>query len=316
MVGFLLTFRCPSRCKHCCYKAGPKRSGYMKLVDAEKYLKEIVETQPLQSIGAHGGEPFLYFGLLKHIMKKAKELGVPRTWVITNGFWAKTGEIAGKKLAELKEAGLTNITFSVDSFHQEYIPLETVRNGIKAAVKVGFERVCVDSIFLGPPESDNFFNISTRDALESLKKFDGIEIHSRQADFEGRGSELVRYMEPKEETPTGECRVPFWIGGDLRNPEGIEIDFEGNVTLCPGVCIGNTKTRPLTQILRSYDYVEHPLLSVLAKEGPIGLLKIAIAKGFSQDQKFINECHLCYEMRKFLSSYYPQHLVPANCYIE
>lgn len=286
----------------------------MRLMDAEKYLKELVETQPLQSIGAHGGEPFLYFGLLKHIMKKAKKLGVPRTWVITNGFWAKTGEIAEKKLVELKEAGLTNITFSVDGFHQEYIPLETVRNGIEAAVKVGFERVCVDNCFLGHPESDNFFNISTRDALESLKEPDGIEFHDRQADFEGRGSELVRYMKSKEGTPTGKCQVPFWIGGDLRNPEGVEIDFEGNVTLCPGICIGNTKNQPLAQVLQSYDYLEHPILSVIAAEGPIGLLKIAEAKGFKQRRKFVDECHLCYELRRFLRVYHPQHLAPANCY--
>ena len=314
MVDFLLTFRCPSKCKHCCYKAGPERSGYMKLADAEKYLKELMDTQPLQSIGAHGGEPFLHFGLLKHIMKKAKELEVPKTWVITNGFWAKTGAVAKRRLVELKEAGLTNITFSVDGFHQEYIPLETVRNGIEAAVGVGFERVNVDSYYLGHPESGSSFNISTRDALESLKDLDGIEFHSGQADCEGRGAELAMYIESKEGTPTGKCQLPFWIGGDLKNPEAVEIDFEGNVTLCPGICIGNTQNQSLAQILQSYDFLEHPILSTVAEEGPVGLLKIAKTKGFKQHQKFVDECHLCYEMRKFLRPHYPQYLAPEDCY--
>jgi len=66
-VDFLLTFRCPSKCKHCCYKAGPERTGFMKLEDAEQWLTELAETQPLQSLTVHGGEPFLYFDVLKGI---------------------------------------------------------------------------------------------------------------------------------------------------------------------------------------------------------------------------------------------------------
>ena len=313
-VDFLLTFKCPSKCRHCSYKAGPERTGYMKLEDAERYLKELTDTQPLQSIGAHGGEPFLYFELLKWIMEKAKELEVSRTWVITNGYWAKTKEIAKKKLVELKKAGLTSITFSVDGFHQEYIPLESVRNGIEAAATVGFERVCVDSYFLGHPDSDNFYNVLTRKAIESLGTLDKVEINKRQADFEGRAAELARYVESKPETPAGKCQVPFWIGGDLKDPQGVEIDFEGNVTLCPGICIGNTKIKSLTQILQNYDHLAHPILSIIAKEGPIGLLEVAISKGFGEQRKFIDECHLCYEVRKFLRRYYPQYLAPRNCY--
>lgn len=314
-VDFLLTFKCPSKCKHCSYKAGPERSGHMKLADAEKYLEELADTQPLQSIGAHGGEPFLYFELLKHIMEKAKELEVQGTWTITNGYWAKTKALAKRKLVELKEAGLKSMTFSVDGFHQEYIPLENVRNGIEAAVSVGLNRVCVDSYFLGSPNSDNVYNDLTKKAIKSLRNLDKVEIYTRQASFKGRAAELLtKYVDLKAEPPTGKCPLPFWIGGDLKSPETVEIDFEGNVTLCPGICIGNTKNQSLAQILQSYDCLEHPILSIIAEEGPLGLLKIATAKGFEQNQKFVNECHLCYEMRKILRRHYPEQLAPKTCY--
>lgn len=56
----------------------------MKVADAENYLKTLMETQPLQSITIHGGEPFFYFEDLKQILEKAKELEVPQRWVITN----------------------------------------------------------------------------------------------------------------------------------------------------------------------------------------------------------------------------------------
>lgn len=288
----------------------------MKLADAKRYLRELIDAQPLLSIGVHGGEPFLYFKLLKKIMENAKKFGVTHTWVITNGFWAETKAIAEEKLLELNEAGLKSITFSVDGFHQEHIPFENVERGIQAAVSVGFEKVWVDSYFLGSFDSKNSFNNMTRKALESLETLDDVEINKRLVDFEGRAAEfLTEYVESKPETPTGKCPMPFWIGGDLRNPEVVEIDYEGNVTLCPGICIGNTKRKSLTQILEDYDYRSHPILSIITEEGPIGVLKMAMAKGFKR-KKFVDECHLCYEARRFLRRYYPQYLAPANCYSE
>jgi hypothetical protein len=314
-ADFLATFRCPSKCKHCSYKAGPERSGCMKLDDAETYLQDLAETQSLQSIGAHGGEPFLCFELLRGIMEKARALGIQRTWVITNGYWAKDKAAAKEKLAELKEAGLTRITFSVDGFHQEFIPLKNVIGGIDAATDLGFDRICVDSHFLDEPNTSSFYDNLTRKGLVDLEKLGDVEIHRRRIGFEGRAAaELAKYVNPRTEIPHGKCQLPFWIGGNLDNPEGIEIDFEGNVTLCPGICIGNTRTTPLTRILESYDVADHPILSIIAEEGPVGLLKTAIAKGYSRRRKFIDECHLCYEMRRFLRPFHPHHLSPEGCY--
>ena len=313
-VDFLLTFKCPAKCKHCSYKAGPEREGQMKLADAENYLEELTDTHPLQSICAHGGEPFLHLELLKGIMKMAKELGIPRTWVITNGYWAKTKTIAKKKLAELRNGGLSCITFSVDAFHQEYVSLETVKNGIEAAKSVGFEKVCVDSYFLMCPGSGNSYDVATRASLESLRELDNVNINTYQVRFKGRAAELANHVKGKTQVPKGKCQLPFWIGGDLKSPEAIEIDCEGNVTLCPGICIGNTRKQSLIRILQNYDYHSHPILSIIAEEGPIGLLKTAIAKGLRKDMKFVDECHLCYEMRKLLRPYYPRCLAPAECY--
>jgi len=316
MIDFLVTFRCPSRCKHCCYRAGPERKGNMQSRDVQRYLEELSNTQTLESVGAHGGEPFLYFELLLSFFRKARELGIDKRWVITNGFWAKTNKIARMKLEKLKNAGLKSITFSVDGFHQEFIPLDTVKKGIKASTKIGFERVCVDSYFLGCPDNKNSYNLTTKRALEELSNMEGVEFHLRKADFEGRGAELANKIELKEEIPRGKCQAPFWIGEDIRNPRGVEIDFAGNVTLCPGIRIGKVGSRSLTQILEDYNCSEHPILSIIAREGPIGLWKLASEKGFSQKKNFADECHLCYEMRKFLRQHYPQHLAPMNCYSE
>jgi hypothetical protein len=314
-VDFLLTFRCPSKCKHCAYNAGPGRNGQMQLEDAEAYLQDLADSHPLQSVGAHGGEPFLCFEILKGITKKARALGIRQIWVITNGYWAKSKSVAIEKLTELKEAGLTRIIFSVDGFHQEYIPLISVRNAIEVAARLDFDKICVDAYFLVAANATNFYDTQTRKGLESLENVENVEIHRHRVAFEGRAaSELTEHVNPKTGMPQGRCVLPSWIGGNLESPEGIEIDFEGNVTLCPGICIGNTKTTPLTRILEKYDVTEYPILSIIAEEGPAGLLETAIAKGFNRRKEFVDECNLCYEMRRFLRPYYPRCLSPEVCY--
>ena len=118
----------------------------------------------------------------------------------------------------------------------------------------------------------------------------------------------------KKEIPSGNCPVPFWIEGDLKNPKTIEIDSDGNVTLCPGICIGNTHNLSLTEIVGDYDYKKHPILSNIINKGPVGLLDLAKAHGFEHEQKFVNECHLCYELRRYLEPIFPNFLAPEHCY--
>jgi len=271
--------------------------------------------QPLTSLTIHGGEPFLNFELLTAILNKATVLDIKQRWVITNGFWATNKLIAEEKMRRLKDAGLLCITFSVDAFHQEYTPLENVKIGLDAAVRIGFDTIVVDSYFVGSENTENEFNASTYRLINSLQVYDTVHFSQYPVAFAGRAADnLVECVSSSTELPSGKCQFPFWLGGDLKNPEGIEIDFEGNVTLCPCLCIGNAVNHPLTELIDDYDFSEHPLIRVLAEQGPSGLLPLAKAKGYKDNRRFINECHLCYEMRKFLRNYHPDELAPANCY--
>ena len=313
-VDFLLTFKCPAKCQHCSYKAGPDRVGYIKLKQTIRYLKELTKMQPLKSVWVHGGEPFLYFDYLVKIIKQSKKLDIPRLGVITNSFWAKNEIVSKKKLEKLKKIGLNSLTFSCDSFHQEFVNLENVRNAIKAASYLGFENIYVDSYFINDVSADNYFNRITIENLEILGDIKGVEFHRLPMSVEGRGTNLTEYLNLKAELPSGRCPMPFWIEGDLQNPDTIEIDCDGNVTLCPGICIGNTNIQPLTKILQNYDVDKHPILAIISRKGPIGLLNLAKEKGFQQSQRFVNECHLCYDLRKYLQPFYPYSLAPDYCY--
>jgi len=313
-VDFLLTFKCPAECQHCSYKGGPNRTGNIKPKDSSQYLKELTEMHPLKSVWIHGGEPFLYFDYLEHIIKEANKFEIPDIGVITNSYWAKSEKIAKERLERLKKAGLMRVTFSFDAFHQEFIPVENVRNALKSALIVGFKGIYIDSYFVNDLISDNYFNLKTKEILVKLNDIKEVAFHKYIMGVEGRAANLAQYMNLKKGIPSGKCPLPFWIEGNLQNPETIEIDGDGNVTLCPGICIGNTNIHSLSTIIQNYNCNNHPILSIIWKEGPKGLLEIAKAKGYDLDQEFANECHLCYEMRKFLQPNYPLYLAPKQCY--
>jgi MoaA/NifB/PqqE/SkfB family radical SAM enzyme len=314
-VNFLITFRCPSGCKHCSYKAGFHRTGFMHVSHVSTWLRTIKERHPLECVTIHGGEPFLYLDIVKHILTEAKLLAIPRVWIITNGYWAKDGRTTERKLQELRKAGLSCITVSIDAFHQEYIPVEQVKRAIEYSLVLGFDTVAVDSYFLGSEKDDNQYNIQTEQILQELQAFTDVHFSRYPLRLEGRGAEtLASCVKTRQEIPSGTCRFPFWLGGDFHNPETIEIDFEGNVTLCPGLSIGNARNESLMDILERYDARTHPLISILNQKGPVGLYDLAMNKGYDGIHAFVDKCHLCYEMRKFLRPYYARFLAPSVCY--
>jgi len=314
-VDFLVTFRCPSGCKHCSYKAGFHRTGFMHVGHVTTWLRVLKDRHPLECVTIHGGEPFLYLDVVKHIVTEARLLGIPKTWIITNGYWAKDEQTTEKKLQELKQAGLSCITVSVDAFHQEYVPIEPVKRAIECSSLLGFDTVAIDSYLLGSEEDDNHYNAETGRILLELQGLTGVHFSRYPARLEGRGAEtLASFLRTQHEIPSGRCPFPFWLGGDFLNPEGIEIDYEGNITLCPGLSIGNARNESLSDILDRYDAYAHPLISILSQKGPIGLYDLAMRKGYRGAHAFVDECHLCYEMRKFLRQYYTRFLSPSGCY--
>ncbi len=314
-VDFLITFRCPSMCSHCSYKAGFHRTGFMHVAHVSTWLRALHERNPLETVTIHGGEPFLYMDIVKHIVNEARLLEIPKIHIITNGYWAKDEPGTEKKLQGLKKIGLTGITVSIDAFHQEHVQLELAKRAIQWSCAVGIETVTVDSYYLGSEKDDNHFNAETERILTELETVGGVLFSRYPLRLEGRGAEMLSsYLKPRHEIPSGRCPFRLWLGGDFSDPETVEIDHEGNVTLCPGLSIGNARDETLTDILDRYDVRIHPVISLLCQTGPIGLYELAKRKGYDGTHAFVDECHLCYTMRKYLKPYYTRFLSPSACY--
>ena len=282
----------------------------MKLEEAKSYVNE-AKALGTEIVCITGGEPMLYPNLVKEIASECNQLSIPEIWLFTNGFWASNTSRTHAMVKDLKKQGLTKMFFSVDAFHQGYVPIKFVKNAIKASRKADLE-VCVDARFIGQLDENNRYNSATRSLLESLRSLlSNTEIIRAQPLFVGRAAEsLSKRVKKKPFTEILEEKCPgAWPGGTLKSPQGVDVDEFGFVTICPGLSIGNTHTTSLRRILGDYNYQSHVVTAALHEGGIEGLMNLASRNGFIPEKAYVSGCHLCYEARKFLRSFFPDAFV-------
>lgn len=136
-VGFLITERCNLQCKHCVVAAG-RGGADMARADLHRWLQEVRRVEAVRTVCLTGGEPFVVYDLLQEAVAQATALKL-RATVVSNGYWAKRKERGLRLLQGLP--GLARLALSVDRFHLEFIPLETIRNAILAARELGIKAV-------------------------------------------------------------------------------------------------------------------------------------------------------------------------------
>jgi len=133
-IEFVITDACSGRCKHC---SNGERSGNDG-VDADaavNAVKRLAERFAIKSVMTFGGEPLLFVDVVCKIHAAARDCGIPKRQLITNGFFTKDERRIDEVAQALYESGVNDILLSVDVFHQEYIPLEPVMVFAEAFVK-------------------------------------------------------------------------------------------------------------------------------------------------------------------------------------
>ncbi len=137
----ILTDKCNAQCKTCCFSCSPKNSAVMDEGLMLKAIDEACETGDFNVVGFSGGEPFLYYELLKRGAEYAKQKGLLVT-AATNGFWgAWSDEELQQKLDALQ---LDHLSISYDPYHGEFVSEETYKRAISAAkvLKISYD-VCI-----------------------------------------------------------------------------------------------------------------------------------------------------------------------------
>lgn len=315
-LTLVITYQCSSRCAHCCLGAGPEFAEWMEPEDAERYIAEAMQDNQITHMTLIGGEALLDVDRAVAIGEIARRYGIPRIEINTNGSWATDEPTAKRILRRLLDAGLSVPGISVDAFHQRYVPRERVLCAMRAARELGLDLEGSSEV-LEAENAPNAYDQETRSITQWLRDRGFTASPSPLGVvFQGRGVNLAHAHAGPRTIPQDRCDGVIWLAtSDWRRLGGIQIDVHGWVMVEHGLTIGNAKERPLRGILASYDPDAHPIISVLMREGPIGLTRTPEAKGFRRrEEGYIDKCHLCHEVRTHLRPAFPDLLAPEQCY--
>ena len=316
-AGLMLTYQCPSRCACCYVFSGPDAGSSQTEMSVELTLQCWRWVSHLAGDRARvhltGGEPFCDFGRLRDILQGACEeklAGLEK--IETNAFWCTHQDVIRPKFEELKALGLKKLQISTDIYHQEYVPIDRVRLAARVArevfgpdgVQIRWRDFLEEPVLvtnMNPDQKAQAFKAALADRPERLL---------------GRAAEELASLFPSRDY---DCFAEYNCTSRFLGAQHVHIDGAGNVFsgTCIGIIVGNVATEAkLDELWQNFDFRDHPIISILAREGPYGLAILAQKEGYRVLPGYAGKCHLCYEARKFLyrTGKYRAFLGPGICY--
>jgi hypothetical protein len=293
-IHFLQTYRCVFECDHCFLYSGPHAPGTFTLAQIRRVLEEGEKIGSVEWIYFEGGEPFLYYPSTVEGIKLAKSKGF-KVGVVTNAYWAVSDEDAEVWLKPLAEIGIDDLSVSDDAFHHDDVEHSPAKRVVEVGRKLGLpiSAICIDKPFVEAKPG------------EGLEK--GAPVIGGGAMFKGRAVDTLTEGLPRrpwEEMAT--CPHE-----ELKNPSRVHVDSYGHVHMCQGVSMGNMWEVPLSKLVKEYDYTKHPICAPLVEGGPALLAK---QYDVEHEETFVDECHLCFLVRKALVDRFPEQLAPRQVY--
>ena len=299
-AGVMITDWCNAACASCYLDYHPGRSTEMTVEEALRLWRELIEASPHGCrIHVTGGEPFGRWSLLISILRRARRRGLgPLVKVETNAYWAVDEAVIRDRLAALDEAGMVTLGIAADPYHQQFVPIESVRRLARLTEEqLGAERVDVrwrdwlaegfDTASLAPEERETLFG---RYAADGRDRMNGRAARQLAPLVDGR---------PVEAFVDQPCREA------LLRSKHVHVGPGGWIVpgTCAGLLLGRAdQTISVGECWRRLDadHADRPILGVLAGQGPAGLLSEARATGFRQAPSYASKCHLCWSVRAHL----------------
>jgi MoaA/NifB/PqqE/SkfB family radical SAM enzyme len=290
-VHLLLTYSCNFECDHCFVWSSPQQDGTMTLAQLREILRQAEMLGTVEWIYFEGGEPFLYYALLRRGAEMAADAGF-RVGIVSNGYWATEREDALECLRPFR--GLVrDLSISRDAYHGK----ETSRRQARHA------RAAADE--LGIPIA--FISIASADAADATPSVGQLPPGESALMYRGRAAATLAGDAIRRPWKTfTEC--PF---ENLREPARVHVDPFGHVHVCQGISIGNVFRRSLSEICASYEPDSHPIVGPLLEGGPA---ELARRYGIAHAECHADACHLCDECRRALRERFPDVLVPDQMY--
>lgn len=293
-IHFLLTYMCNYECDHCFLYCGPNSKGTFTLKQIKQVLDEVVKIGTVEWIYWEGGEPFLFYPIMVEGMRIAQDHGF-KNGIVTNSYWATNTEDAEIWLKPISELAIEDFSMSDDTFHFEDESNNLSKFARKAAENL---KLSISSITIKEP---------TIEMGIDKEQEKGTPVIGGGAMFRGRAVEtLIKELPRRDWTEMIEC--PY---EDLEGLGRIHVDPFGNAQICQGLSIGNFWKTSLSTLVKQYSPKAHPICGPLLEGGPAQLVKVY---NIDHEEKYVDECHLCYMARKALLDQFPEYLGPKQVY--
>ena len=222
-IEFVVTYACTGKCKHCSEGDHLSCGEHIDFRIAAEAVEKIASEYNIQTVMTFGGEPLLYADAVYEIMHAALKMNIPKRQVITNGYFSKNANKICEVAHRLAECGVNDLLLSADAFHQETIPLDTVKIFAAEAKKNGIP-IRLQPAWLVSPYDDNPYNRKTREILQSFSELQISENQGNVVFPEGNARiYLAEYFKdvipenPYKEDPYNLKCISFSPSGDVLN---------------------------------------------------------------------------------------------------
>ena len=190
-IEFVLTSACTGRCKHC--SQGDHNLEKALMIDADlaaEAVKKVSSEYEINTVMTFGGEPLLHPEAVYKIMNAAKEMKVKKRQLITNGFFTRKKEDILSTVKMLSDCEINDLLLSVDAFHQEHVPLETVKEFALEAKNQGIP-IRLQPAWLVSREDRNLYNEKTK---KLLLEFEASEIYPNEGNVIFPEGNALKYL--------------------------------------------------------------------------------------------------------------------------
>jgi pyruvate-formate lyase-activating enzyme len=306
-IEFVVTYRCISHCKHCQVDARQRASRPAALSPelAGRAVRELCAAYPITSVMTFGGEPLLYPETVYAAHAAARDCGIHGLGVITSAGTPCRKEDFRTVARKLAESGVNNMCISVDAFHQEYIPLEVVRQNVGELLEAGIKDLEWNVCWVISPEHDNPWNARTRQIRSALADLP-VAYHGdkpmRVTPMGFAPENLAEYLPPRLRYPNGRCGEIHYTG-PLDEIDCVSVEPDGSLSVCFDLKIGSLHDQNAAKICEGYDPRQSPLSRIILEKGPFGLLEEAQRRGVQPDPRgYASACSMCIDLRRGLES--------------
>jgi len=307
-AGIILSYKCTSSCRHCMFAGSPAwKADWMSEDLLKRTLNFLAGRLAPASDGPDGvginqglrftgGEPFLNFDLLIKAARQAAALGIPSTFVETNGFWCKDDLTAKYNFLDLKEAGLKGALVSVNPFIAEEVPFERTARAVRYG-REAFGKSCI-------VHQEHYFYQFLRLGITGKMTFREYLARGREGLSQaellpmGRAAyapDLFR-KQPAAAFFGQDCRT------ELLDPRRAHFDNYGNYITgyCGGIALSSLDR--LSNGDREVDPDERPVLAALLTDiKELHDLAVGDLGYVPKARGYVSKCHLCVDIRRRLA---------------